>query len=102
MARYQLTTQDRKKGGRRTAALPGQRCPHCGQDFPTHTALAGHLGLVAYAARYCAGNLDRARRSLHLIGRAAQSLPGGEPDLERAEAERVLGYARAHRRPKED
>jgi hypothetical protein len=69
--KHRLTDEERSKGGRTVAQMPGGPCPICGAEYPTHAALAGHLGLHAFADRYAAGDLDTARRLLSLVGAAA-------------------------------
>jgi hypothetical protein len=69
--KHVLTDEERSRGGKKAAAQPGGPCPLCGSDYPTHAALAGHLGLHAFADRYALGDLDHARRLLSLVGAAA-------------------------------
>lgn len=71
MSRHKLTQADQRKGGQTVARLPGGFCPRCGLHFPSHARLAGHLGLHAYADKYCDGDLDRARLHFSIVGAAA-------------------------------
>ena len=77
MTKHTLTRADQSAGGRAVARLPGGNCPRCSKHFSTHARLAGHLGLHAFADRYCAGDLQAARLKLSIIGAAASDpFPG--------------------------
>ena len=71
MSRHKFTRQEAAKGGRTTAALSGGACPRCPRTFTKHLALAGHLGLHAFADRFTGGNMRKAAQTFNLIGRAA-------------------------------
>lgn len=62
MARYQLTTQDRSKGGKSTAA---KQPPNGYKSFMQYV---GTLGLQAIAVRYCDGDVKQAGKCLSRLG----------------------------------